>query len=562
MVGQGSARTLLCALLALAACGGDPGPPEEVEVTFRDLAAEAGVDFVHFNGFSGEYYYYETFGSGAAFLDFDGDGWLDIYLVNGSALTDTVPAVTPVNRLYRNLSGAGPDEPRPGPPLRFEDVTAGSGADDRGYGMGVAAADADNDGEQDLYVTNAGGNRLLLNDGGSGRFDDVTAEAGVGDPRWGTACAFLDYDGDGDLDLFVVNYVDFDIWENPVCKKGKHRSYCDPDTYDPVEDVLYRNDGGRFTDVSRASGITLAGRGLGVALSDYDLDGDTDIYVANDGTMNFLYENQPGGFVEVGLYAGGRYNRDGLAEAGMGVDFGDVQNDGRQDLFVTNFTNETNTLYVNDGQGELHDLTDRFGLTGPSLKPLGFGTRFLDYDNDGFLDLFVANGHVMDIIAEVEPELSYPQPNQVFRNLGGGGFSETSALIGPGLGVVAVSRAAAAGDCDNDGDQDLLVTNVSGRPTLLRNDGGNRNNWLLVELVGAGHRDALGARVTVTAGGMSMLRERQSGASYLSSHDPRLHFGLGRAERARVEIVWPGGRRQVIEEVPANRILRVLEGQG
>ena len=325
---------------------------------------------------------------------------------------------------------------------------------DRGYGMGVTAADADNDGDQDLYVTNAGGNRLLLNDGGSGRFEDVTAEAGVGDPRWGTACAFLDYDGDGDLDLFVVNYVDFDMWENPVCKKGKHRSYCDPDTYDPVEDVLYRNDGGRFTDVSRAGGITLSGRGLGVALSDYDLDGDTDVYVANDGTMNFLYENQPGGFVEVGLYAGGRYNRDGLAEAGMGVDFGDVQNDGRQDLFVTNFTNETNTLYVNDGQGELHDLTERFGLTGPSLKPLGFGTRFLDYDNDRFLDLFVANGHVMDIIAEVEPELSYPQPNQVFRNLGGGGFAETSAQVGTGLEVVAVSRAAAAGDCDNDGDQD------------------------------------------------------------------------------------------------------------
>ena len=428
--------------------------------------------------------------------------------------------------------------------------------------MGVAAADADNDGDQDLYVTNAGGNRLLLNDGGSGRFDDVTAEAGVGDSRWGTACAFLDYDGDGDLDIFVVNYVDFDMWENPVCKKGKHRSYCDPDTYDPVEDVLYRNDRGRFTDVSRASGITLSGRGLGVALSDYDLDGDTDVYVANDGTMNFLYENQPGGFAEVGLYSGGRYNRDGLAEAGMGVDFGDVQNDGRQDLFVTNFTNETNTLYVNDGQGELHDLTERFGLTGPSLKPLGFGTRFLDYDNDRFLDLFVANGHVMDIIAEVEPELSYPQPNQVFRNLGGGGFAETSAGLGTGLEVVAVSRAAAAGDCDNDGDQDLLVTNVSGPPTLLVNDGGNRNNWLLLELVGAGHRDALGARVTVTAGNVSMLRERQSGASYLSSHDPRLHFGLGRSGTARVEIVWPGGRRQVLEEVPANRILRVREGQG
>ena len=525
-------------------------------MAYRDAAADSGIDFIHFNGFSGDYYYYETFGSGAAFLDFDGDGWLDIYLVNGAALADTLPERPPVNRLYRNLSA------RRGEPVRFADVTAGSGADDGGYGMGVAAADVDNDGDQDLYVTNAGSNRLLRNEGESGVFADITDAAGVGDPRWGTSCAFLDYDGDGDLDIFAANYVDFDIFDNPACKRGKHRSYCDPDTYDPVEDVLYRNQDGRFEDVTRASGISLAGRGLGVALADYDRDGDTDIYVANDGTMNFLYENQLGSFSEAGFYAGGRYNADGLAEAGMGVDFGDVQNDGWPDLFVTNFTNETNTLYVGDGHGELHDLTGTFELAAPSLVPLGFGARFLDYDNDGFLDLFVANGHVMDIIAEVNPELSYPQPNQMFRNLGGERFSETSAALGAGLEHAAVSRAAAVADYDNDGDPDLLVTNISGAPALLRNDGGNRNNWLAVELAGAGHGDALGSRVTVWAGGLAMVREKQSGSSYLSSHDPRLHFGLGSARRVRLEVVWPDGTSRVLEEVESNQILRVRQEPG
>ena len=519
---------------------------DDIAVSFSDVAAATGLDFIHFNGFTGEYYYYETFGSGAAFVDVDDDGWLDIYLVNGAALADTLPATPPVNRLYRNHSGQS-----------FRDITADSGADDGGYGMGVAAADVDNDGDRDLYVTNAGANRLLRND--SGRFLDITETAGVGDERWGTSCAFLDYDGDGDLDLFAANYVDFDPIDNPSCKRGKHRSYCEPDTYEPVEDLLYRNDGDRFVDVTRSRGITLAGRGLGVALADYDRDGDTDLYVANDGTMNFLYENRLGSFVEVGLYSGGRYNADGLAEAGMGVDFGDFQNDTWQDLFVTNFTNETNTLYVNDGRGELHDLTERFALTGPSLRPLGFGAKFLDYDNDGFLDLFVANGHVMDIISEVDAELSYPQPNQMFRNLRGGGFAEASAELGPGLAVVAVSRATAVADYDNDGDLDLLVTNVSASPTLLRNEGGNQRNWLVVELVGGRHGDALGARVIVDAGGRRMVREKQSGASYLSSHDPRLHFGLAASTSVRVEVVWPGGRTQIVENVAANRILRLRD---
>ena len=544
----------------LVACGDKVPSRTPAKIFFADTASEAGINFRHFNGFSGHYYYYETFGSGAAFFDFDEDGWLDIYLVNGAVLTDTLPANLPVNRLYRNETS---DEIKSGSqvPLRFRDITTNSGTNDNHYGMGVAAADFDNDGFQDLYVTNAGPNRLLRNQRGSGQFTDVTDKFGVGDERWGTSCAFLDYDSDGDLDLFVANYVHFDRRNNPSCKQGKHRSYCEPDTYDPVEDILYRNDNSHFLDVTHASGITLSGRGLGVALADYDRDGDTDIYVANDGTMNFLYENQLGSFVENGLYTGGRYNADGLPEAGMGVDFGDVQNDGWQDLYVTNFTNETNTLYINDGENELHDQTQQFELGGPSLQPLGFGTKFFDYDNDGFLDLFVANGHVMDIIAKVKPELTYAQPNQIFRNLEGIRFSETSQELGKGLEIVGVSRATAMADCDNDGDMDVLVTNIAGAPTLLRNEGGNQNNWLLVELVGRTHKDAFGARVTVTTDDQHMLREKQSGASYLSSHDPRLHFGLGQSKSAHIEIVWPGGHIQIIEDVSANQILRIKEAQ-
>ena len=518
----------------------DTAAPSCNPIQLVDITQAAGLDFEHYNGFSGEYYYVETFGAGAAFLDVDGDGWLDLYLVNGAPLSGEHPDPIPTNRLYHNTGAGG-----------FTDVTAASGAGHTGYGMGCAAADYDGDGEVDLYVTNVGPNLLLRNEG-DGSFADATASVGGADARWGTSCGFLDYDLDGDLDLYATNYVEFDPENNIVCAEGGIRSYCEPKFYEPVGDVLYRNEDGQFRDVTLEMGIIHKGRGLGVAFADYDLDGDTDMYVANDGTMNFLYQNQGNRFAEVGLYAGGRYNEDGLAEAGMGVEFGDWDNDGLQDIFVTNFAQETNTLYGNDGQGQFYDITQRAGLVEYSYKPLGFGTNFFDYDNDGDLDLFVANGHVMDKITQVHPDHAYPQPNQVLCNQRGTRFVDVSARLGPALAVAAVSRASATADYDNDGDLDLLVTNVAAAPNLLRNDGGNRQHWLTIQL------EALGTRVAVTAGGRRQVKEHQSGGSYLASSDPRLHFGLGEATQATVEIHWPDGALQTIEAVAANQILHVV----
>ena len=536
--------------LRLKAAARPVAPPDTADhscdpIQLVDVTQAAGLDFAHYNGFSGEYYYVETFGAGAAFLDVDGDGWLDLYLVNGAPLSGERPDPIPANRLYHNTGAGG-----------FADVTAASGAGHTGYGMGCAAADYDADGDVDLYVTNVGPNLLLRNEG-AGRFADATAAVGGDDARWGTSCGFLDYDLDGDLDLYATNYVDFDPQKNIVCAEGGIRSYCEPKFYEPVGDVLYRNEDGQFRDVASEVGIIHKGRGLGVAFADYDLDGDTDIYVANDGTMNFLYQNQGNRFAEVGLYAGGRYNEDGLAEAGMGVEFGDWDNDGFQDIFVTNFAQETNTLYGNDGQGQFYDITLRAGLAECSYKPLGFGTNFLDYDNDGDLDLFVANGHVMDKITQVHPDHAYPQPNQVLCNQRGTRFVDVSTRLGPALAAAAVSRGSATADYDNDGDLDLLVTNVAAPPNLLRNDGGNRQHWLTIQLGGTSQH----ARVAVTAGGQRQVKERQAGGSYLSSSDPRLHFGLGEATRATVEIRWPDGTLQKMEEVTADQILHIIQSK-
>ncbi len=537
-----------CAAL-LAGCSPDSKPiATAAPVHYEEV--DVGLDFEHYNGFSEEYYYVETFGPGSAFVDYDGDGWLDIYLVNGTYLKGLAPDPLPANQLYRNR-GDG----------TFARVDAG--AADMRYGMGVAVGDYDNDGDADLYVTNFGPNALYRNDGG--HFVDATQEAGVGDRRWGTSCAFIDYDLDGDLDLFATNYVDFDLDRNVICKEGRIRTYCRPQAYEPVGDLLYRNDGERFTDVTDEAGIELAGRGLGVALADFDRDGDTDIYVANDGTMNFLYENRRGHFAEIGLQAGTRYNEDGRAEAGMGVDFGDYDNDGYQDIFVTNFGFETNTLYRNSEGTYFADVSAEVDLAEPTYDPLGFGTKFLDYDNDADLDLFVANGHVLDLMDDIDTtgNLSYYQTNQLLRNdmrAGKRRFLDVSAQSGASFAVRNVGRGTAVADYDNDGDLDLLVNGVADPPRLLRNDGGNQNNWLTVELVGAQQRDALGTLVTaIAAAGPPQIRERQSGGSYLSSHDPRLHFGLGTATQADLEIRWPDGQIQQVKDVAANQILRVVQ---
>jgi hypothetical protein len=539
---------LLILFLAVLVSGCGESAPPEIPVRFVDAATKAGIDFRHYNGATGQYYYVETYGSGAGFLDYDNDGWLDVYLVNGASLTGAAPSPPPVNHLYRNR-GDG----------TFSDVTAASGTGDPGYGMGCSAADYDNDGDQDLYVANFGPNVLYRNEG-NGTFSDVTRQAGVGDPRWASSCGFLDYDRDGDLDLFVTNYVDYAVAADVPCAEGTIRSYCDPDTYSPITDLLYRNEGnGTFSDVTRQAGITGLGRGLGVAFLDYDDDGDTDVYVANDGTMNLLYRNEGESFIEVGLQAGVWYNRDGRAQAGMGVDAGDLDGDGRLDLVVGNFAMETNTFFRNLGQGQFEDATERCGLGQPSYMPLTFGLKLLDYDNDGDLDLFSANGHVLDNAETITPGQTYAQANMMMRNGGDGRLSDASAELGPDFTKANVGRAAAAADYDNDGDLDLLVSTEGGAARLLRNEGGSQRHWLMLQLQGAVQRDALGARVTVTAGGRRQVRERQSGASYQATHDPRLHFGLGDATSAEVEIRWPDGRVQKLGPVAADQLLRVVQ---
>ena len=533
--------------LLLSFCGDESSTPPSLPIHYTDVTVAAGIDFTHYNGARGDYYYVETYGSGAGFFDYDDDGWMDIYLVNGSSLSGEIPDPPPVNHLYRN-EGDG----------SFIDVTEQTGTGDAGYGMGLSAADYDSDGDTDLYVANYGPNTLYRNEG-DGSFTDVTEQTGTGDERWASSCGFLDYDSDGDLDLFVANYVIYSLDDDIICKKGKIRSYCDPDVYDPIGDILYRNDGDSFTDVTVETGVTLEGRGLGVAFQDYDEDGDTDIYVANDGTMNFLYENRGGSFVEVGLQAGTRYNKNGRAEAGMGVDFGDFDNDGQQDIVVGNFSFETNTLYHNLGHGQFVDASDRLGIGEVSYMPLSFGMKFLDYDNDGHLDIFAANGHVLDNIAEVDSAHSYAQVNQMLHNEDGKRFVDVSETLGSDFVVENVGRSLALADYDNDGDLDLLVSAEADRPYLLRNDGGNQRNWLLIHLTGAVQKDALGARVIVTANGKRQIRQRQSGSSYLATHDPRLHFGLGQTTRADVEIHWPGGQVQKLENVEADQILRVVQ---
>ena len=524
-------------LLLHAACATDQ--TDEMGVQFVDVAEQAGIDFVHYNDAHGFYYYPETMGPGVAFFDSDGDGWLDVYLVNGAEIGRTRPDTTHQNSLFNNRQNG-----------TFEDLTATSGAGDTGYGMGCTVGDVDNDGDQDLFVTNVGPNSLYLNLTAN-RFQNATHELRVGDPRWGASAGFLDYDRDGDLDLFVTNYVEWSVEGDIDCRRGELRSYCTPSYYEPEADILYRNDGQSFTDVTEEMGIALKGRGLGVAFSDYDQDGDTDIYVANDGDMNFLYENQPARFVESGLQAGVRFNQDGQAEAGMGVDFGDIDGDGNQELFVTNFAMETNTLYRQVDTTRYIDVTSSAGLNLPSFRPLGFGTTFLDFDNDADLDLFVANGHVIDNIARIDSGQTYRQHNQLFSNHDGR-FLDVSSAAGASFSVTNVGRGTASGDYDNDGDVDLLVATVAGRPRLLRNDGGNRNNWLSIRLSSAGIGE-VGTRITVITPGFRQTRERQSGGSYLSIGDARLHFGLAGEADCDIEVKWPNGESQRITMVQANQ---------
>ncbi len=525
-------------------------------VQFVEVAEQSGIRFRHYNGQSGEKYFMETLGSGAAFFDYDNDGDVDLYIVNGAALPGCVYEISPINQLYRN-NGDG----------TFTDVTEQAGVGDTGYGFGCAAGDYNNDGYLDLYVTNFRGNVLYRNNG-DGTFTDVTEQAGVRDGQWATSCAFGDYDNDGDLDLYVAHFADFDPKDNPWCglKHKNIRAYCEPNAFKGLSDSLYRNNGdGTFTDVTRKAGLyNPIGRGLGVVFGDYDNDRYLDIYVANDATENFLYHNNGDGtFEDVTFMAGVGLSENGMPENGMGVAFGDYDNDGYLDLTVTNYADQTNTLYHNDRDGFFSDLTFATGVGRESLPWLGWSIHFFDYDGDGYQDIFAANGHVLDNVEEVGQTGTYPQRNLLLRNLGNGSFVDVSDQTGPGMQLIKVSRGVALGDYDNDGDVDIFINNLNQTPELLRNDDDGQNHWLMVQLVGTrSNRFGVGAHVLISTAVGLQVREIQAGSGYLSQSDLRANFGLGPQERVdQLEVRWPGGLVQKWVDVQADQLLTITEGE-
>ena len=573
-------RVALFAATGLAALLSYSGVRADALPQFVDVAREAGVTFRHDHGGWVPITILETDESGIGFVDYDGDGDLDIYAVNG-APTRLEPrpggaGEPPVNRLYRN-NGDG----------TFADVTAAAGVGHAGAGLGLAVGDYDNDGNPDLYVTNWGPNVLYRNNG-DGTFTDVAAAAGVGDPRWGHGSAFGDYDNDGDLDLYVANYVAYRpdglLW----CYHGPQRVRygCSPWNYDPQPNVLYRNNGdGTFADVTAAAGVANPeGRGLSAVFGDYDGDGWVDVYISNDASPNVLYHNlRDGTFEDVTLMSGVGLSETGQVQASMGCAFGDYNNDGLPDIFITNYADETNTLYQNDGDGFFTVRSAPLGLAGPSLHSLTWGTGFYDFDNDGYRDIFTATGHVYDVVEQMHAHQTFKQRNQLFMGRGAKGFVEMTDQAGPGLQIVESSRGTAFGDYDNDGDVDILVTNSGAEANLLRNDGGNRSNWVAVQLIGGArmradgkgwesargpgrpfsNRDGVGALVTVTAGDLTLHEAVARGTSYLSPSDPRLHFGLGsRTQADRIEIRWPSGVVDVVANVAARQLVVIEEGAG
>jgi hypothetical protein len=544
------ARRIAFPAIAVAAAGALAlAAAQETPSLFEDVTARAGITFIHQSDATADKFMFETFGSGVAWLDMDDDGFVDLYFVNGGFGT--------ANALYRNNRNG-----------TFTDVTAASGAAANGtkaYKTGVAVGDFDNDGRLDLFVT-AFGPDVLFRNLGNGRFADVTATAGVagGASEWSTSAGFLDYDRDGDLDLYVANYVDFRLDENPWCgdRRPGYRMYCNPTIFDGVADRLFRNNGdGTFTDVSRQAGIASpAGKGLGVVFCDVDRDADTDIYIANDLVRNFLYRNNGDGtFQDIAYAAGVGFDINGKPQAGMGVDCGDVDGDGFPELFVTNFSEELNTLYANHADGTFEDVSQKIGL-GSGFLPLGFGTKMFDYDNDGDLDLHVTNGHVIDNLKLYQPTLSYEQADLLYENVGGK-FKDVSAQAGAALRSPRVGRGLAVADYDNDGFLDVAISSLGRRAVILRNRGVSKGNWLQIRAEGtASNRFGLGATVRVQTPGRLQVREIHNAASYLSASDTRLHVGLGEAKTVQqLEIRWPSGISQVMKDVAANQVLVVKE---
>lgn len=547
-------------------------PPVE---PFVERAAEVGLGFRHFLGATGDFYLPETMGPGSALLDYDGDGDLDVYFLQGGILNpektlrDSVFPVPqehfPGNRLFRNRL-------LPSGKLAFEDVTGEAGVGHDGFGLGAAVGDYDNDGDSDLYVTNYGPNVLYRNNS-DGTFTDVTREAGVIDDAFSSSAAFMDYDSDGDLDLYVAHYNTFSPQGNKRCQAPTgERDYCGPDAYFPLPDRLFRNEGnGTFLDVTRSAGIESAyGHGLGVVGADFNVDGRLDIYIANDQTPNQLWIQQAdGAFRDMGLVSGSAYNAEGQAEAGMGVTAEDFDGDGDLDLFLSHLMDQTNTLYLNDGAGNFDDSTAILGLGPASLPFTGFGTSWFDYDNDGLLDLFVANGAVMMIEELAGDPFPYHQINQLFRNTGRR-YVDATSDAGAVFELSEVSRGAAFGDIDNDGDIDIVVSNCNGRARMLFNQVGSLRHWLTVILEGVkANRDGIGALVAVERRGRKPVWRRSStDGSYLTANDRRVHFGLGTDEElalAPVEAVvvaWPDGSRERWPVREVDLFLTLKQGSG
>ena len=532
-----------------------PSAPQPSKITFTDITAQAGITFKHVAS-PDKKYIVESMSGGVAFFDYDNDGDLDIYMVNSLTVDLVKSKGKTKSDLYRN-DGNG----------KFTEVGEKAGVSDIGWGMGVAAGDYNNDGFEDLYVTCLGPDHLLKNNG-NGTFTDVTAKAGVNDPRWTTGAAFVDYDNDGDLDLFVSNYVDFDINNLPEFGQGKTCQYksipvqCGPRGLKGAGDSLFRNNGdGTFTEVSKQAGVADANGyyGLGVLTGDFDDDGLIDIFVANDSTPNFHYRNKGDGtFEEIGFSAGTAVNENGSEQGSMGVTAGDYDHDGKLDIFITNFADEYNTLYHNDSKNSFTDLSYAAKVAAISLPLVGWGTKFVDYDNDGWVDLFVANGHVY-------PQLpGYRQPRLLHRNNRDSTFTERSGEFGSVLTENRASRGVAFGDIDNDGDVDLLIADLDGPPQLLRNDGANASNSILVRTIGVkSNRSGIGARVTVVSGDLTQTDQVRSGDSYISQSDLRLHFGLEKRSKVdSIQVRWPSGTVDKISNVGVNRIITIKEGQG
>ncbi len=535
-------------------------------VTLVDVGARAGLNSRCV--FGDEYvkrWIIETTGCGIAFFDYNDDGWIDIFQVNGTTLEGFPKGQEPTNHLYHNNRDG-----------TFTDVTVKAGLARTGWGQGVSIGDYDNDGLDDLFVTYWGENALYHNNG-DGTFTDVTEKAGLAQrgprPRWNTGCCFLDYDKDGRLDLFVANYVDFDLARAPAPGEGKYCHWkgvpvnCGPRGLPASANILYHNNGdGTFTDVSEKAGIlkTPGHYSFTAVAADFNNDGWPDIYVACDSTPSILYRNNHDGtFTDVAVQSGCAYNEDGQEQGGMGAAPGDYNCDGWLDIFKTNFSDDTSSLYRNNRDGTFTDATFEAGM-GLNTRYLGWGCGFVDLDNDGWLDVFLANGHVYPELEKAGLGTPYKEPKTLYRNLRNGRFEDVSKRAGPAVQLPASARGVAFGDFDNDGDLDIAINNMNDTPTLLRNDGGNGNRWLKLKLVGTrSNRSGIGARVRVVAGSHAQTDEVRSGGSYISQNDLRLHFGMGPAARADlVEVRWPSGQVDTLKDVETNQTIRVKEGAG